>query len=96
MPDISITSEKTLAIDLSEIENEMKREDLEQTYRMVEGPNYLVKNLDKELVVYREESRFGAKALVKHARWRQYDARLEVRVPGMEELLYGVLKSQGA
>lgn len=71
------------------------REDLEQTYRMVEGPNYLVKNLDKELVVYREESRFGAKALVKHARWRQYDARLEVRVPGMEELLYGVLKSQG-
>lgn len=63
-------------------------EALHQRYRMVSGEAYKIRLLAPERVIYLEENRYGAKALVAHSRFNHYDGSLTVSCPTIEELMY--------
>ncbi|MCM1499897.1 MAG: ABC transporter ATP-binding protein [Clostridium sp.] len=63
-------------------------ESFRQKYRIVSGEKYKMNTLSKDRIVYVEERRYGAKALVKHSSYRQYDDALQVTYPSIEEFMY--------
>ncbi len=67
-------------------------EELRERYRLVSGEKYKINLLKPERVVYREEGAFCTKALVRHNSYCRYDKELVVEVPGLEDILYYVLK----
>lgn len=64
-------------------------ENLRERYRMVSGEAYQIRQIAPERVIYLEENRYGARALVAHSRLNHYDGRLAVCAPTIEELMYG-------
>lgn len=63
-------------------------ESFRQGYRIVSGEKYKFNTLAKNRIVHIEERRYGAKALVKHSQYRQYDDMLQVTYPSIEEFMY--------
>lgn len=63
-------------------------EELHRTYRMVSGEKYKIRLLPQDKLIYLEENRYGAKALIAHSRLNRYDESLEVCYPTIEELMY--------
>lgn len=70
-------------------------ESFRQNYRIVSGEKYKLNTLSKERIVHIEERRYGARALVKHSRYIQYDDALEVTYPSIEEFMYFYSKRGG-
>ncbi len=70
----------------------MDVEEMRQAYRLVAGETYKVRLLPEENVVLRQEDEFGAKALVRHRAYMQYDKALHVASPRIEELMYFMAK----
>lgn len=64
-------------------------------YRIVYGEKYKLNTLSKDRIVHIEERRYGAKALVKHSRYGQYDDALQVTCPSVEEFMYFYSKRGG-
>ncbi len=65
----------------------MDIEEVHETWRLVAGDRWQIRNLPKENVIAAEEGEFGTKALVRHHRRSNYDG-LQVSVPTLEELMY--------
>ncbi len=63
-------------------------ESFREDYRIVSGEAYKIRLLPKERIVHIEENTYGAKALVKHRRHKEYDKELQVTYPTIEEFMY--------
>lgn len=63
-------------------------EELRQRYQMVSGEAYKIRLFAPEQVIHLEERQYGAKALIAHSRFNQYDESLAVSDPTIEELMY--------
>lgn len=70
----------------------MEQERLKSKYRLVSGEAYKIRLLGKEAIISQEEQAFGARAMVRHKTYQQYDKALQVRVPTLEEILYFIAK----
>lgn len=57
-------------------------------YRMVSGEAYKIKLIKKERLIYIEEKKYGARALVRHYGAQSYDEALQVTYPTLEEFMY--------
>lgn len=77
-----------------QLEFSMDRESLENSYRLVKGEEYKINLLPKDSIIYKEKGKFGAKALVKHGRWFEYDRELLVSVPSIEDIMYFKCKGE--
>lgn len=73
----------------------MDKEQLNETYRLVGGEDYKLNLLAKDKVVYKEKGEFGSKALVRHSKYREYDAALTIHRPSLEEIMYYIIKGGG-
>ncbi len=73
----------------------MDKEQLNEAYRLVGGEDYKLNLLAKDKVVYKEKSEFGSKALVRHSKYREYDASLTIHRPSLEEIMYYIIKGGG-
>ena len=71
-------------------------ESFREGYRIVSGEAYKIRLLPQERIVHIEEKPYGAKALVKHRRQKQYDKELQVTYPTIEEFMYYTSKVQEA
>ncbi len=65
----------------------MDIERVHETWRLVTGERWQIRNLPGENVVAAEEGEFGTKALVRHHRRSNYEG-LKVNIPSLEELMY--------
>lgn len=72
----------------------MDREALEKKYRLVSGEKYLIKQMDKERIIYQEDGKYGMKALVLHRKYTPYREELTVEVPSVENIMYYTLKGE--
>lgn len=72
----------------------MDREALEQKYRIVTGPKYLIKQMDKERIIHQEDGTYGTKALVLHRKYAPYREELSVEIPSVEDIMYYILKGK--
>lgn len=67
-------------------------ETLRDSYRLVTGETYKIKLLPEEDLVYMEEGAYGTRALVRHHKYRHYDAAVTALPPSIEELMYFMTK----
>lgn len=70
----------------------LDKETLTDKFRLVKGEDYKINLLKKERVIYKEANQYGASALVRHRRIDSYDSSLTVSLPGLEELMYYIIK----
>ena len=66
----------------------MERTELEDSYRIISGPEYKLKLLPEGRILSMESGQYGAKAFVKHSRRAVYDPELCVGVPTLEEIMF--------
>lgn len=72
------------------------RRELENNYRLVSGEEYKINLISKERVIHKEKGKYAVTALVKHTRHSYYSKDLEVDVPGIEDIMYHIIKSEKA
>lgn len=70
-------------------------ESFRKRYRILSGEKYKIKLLQTEDLICIDEGAYGAKALVKHHHYNDYDASLMVTVPSIEEFMYFYSKREG-
>ena len=61
-------------------------------YRMVAGEAYKINLLNKNDIIYREDTSCCTRALVKYKANQRYDTELVVTDPTIEELMYFMTK----
>lgn len=71
----------------------LNREEIESRYCIAMGENYKIDQLPKEEVIYREDGMFGTKAFLWRRSWATYDKELVLTIPGMEDIVYYLLKA---
>ena len=71
----------------------LNREEIENRYRIAIGEKYKINLLPKDDMIYREDGMFGTKAFIWRRRWRTYDKEIEILTPGMEDIVYYLLKA---
>ena len=66
-------------------------EALHERYKLVQGERYKIELLPKEYIIYIEEGKYGASALIEHHGRNRYDA-LAVSNPSIEDIMYYLSK----
>lgn len=90
--DLDRLADYILYLEKGELLLSMDVEEMRQAFRLVAGETYKVRLLPEEHVILRQENEFGAKALVRHRAYMQYDKALHVASPSIEELMYFMTK----
>ena len=93
--DLDKVADYVLMLDKGRTVFYMDKEQLNEAYRLVGGEDYKLNLLAKDKVVYKEKSEFGSKALVRHSKYREYDASLTIHRPSLEEIMYYIIKGGG-
>ena len=70
----------------------MSREELTDSYRLVSGEDYKLNLLPKEKVIHKEKGEYASKALVRHNRFSVYDKEVSADIPGIEDIMYFLIK----
>ena len=72
----------------------VERSELEDKYRLVSGEDYKVNLINKNRIIHKEKGKYAATALVEHTNHSFYSSELEVTVPGIEDIMYHIIKSE--
>lgn len=70
------------------------RSELEKKYRLVSGEDYKINLINKARVIHKEKGKYATTALVEHTNHSFYSNDLEVNVPGIEDIMYHIIKSE--
>lgn len=72
----------------------VERSELEDKYRLVSGEDYKINLINKNRIIHKEKGKYAATALVEHTNRSYYSSELEVTVPGIEDIMYHIMKSE--
>lgn len=70
------------------------RSELEKKYRLVSGEDYKINLIKKERVIHKEKGKYATTALVEHTNHSFYSNDLDITVPGIEDIMYHIIKSE--
>ncbi len=94
LEDLQQVGDYFLFLNAGKITLAMERNELEDSYRMVEGENYKIRLLKPNRVIHAEYGKDMGKALVRHSEYAQYDREVNVRIPSLEEIMYFMVKGE--
>ena len=87
-------------MDCGKIEMSMDKEKLMESFRLISGDTRKCNLINKELVIYREDGKYGSKLLIdcrdKKQKYEITDSELTVEVPGIEDIMYYMTKGREA
>lgn len=70
------------------------RSELEKKYRLVSGEDYKINLIKQERVIHKEKGKYATTALVEHTNHSFYSNDLDITIPGIEDIMYHIIKSE--
>lgn len=87
-------------MDCGKIEMSMDRETLMESFKLISGDTDKCNLISKELVIYREDGKYGSKLLIdlrnKNIKKYTISSELTVEVPSIEDIMYYMTKGKEA